>query len=452
MNRLLLCVALAACTHHASPAPSPLHDPLEATIDRLANAAIAGRETAGMSIAIARDGQLAFAKGYGHADIGGQRMASPTTIYRIGSLTKQFTAAAIVQLAEAGKLGLDDDVTKYVPVPTGGNPVTITQLLHHTSGMPNYTDLRGFDQVSTKHLTPMEIVALVKDTPWLFAPGTKWSYSNTGYVVLGMVIEKLSGESYAHYLMDHVFPRAGLTSTTYCDESRPDRQRAQGYEPAAAGTFKLAKPLDLSVPYAAGSICSTVEDLVRWTAALAMGKVVSPAGYHAMTTSHGLAGQAPYGFGLQLQELKGHAHVFHNGGINGFVSELHTYPTDRITIVVLTNTESPLAPTIEKSIARVALALPSEAVAIAARELPAFAGTYATPGIGDVVIAVEGDHLTVAPPGQAHYPLEYRGSDRFAIVVVDAILAFARDPDTHAVLTMTIEQGGQTIVGTKATP
>ncbi|MCX5741385.1 MAG: serine hydrolase, partial [Proteobacteria bacterium] len=151
MNRLLLCVALAACTHHASPAPAPLHDPLEATIDQLANAAIAKQETAGMSIAIARDGQLAFAKGYGHAYIGGQRMASPTTIYRIGSLTKQFTAAAIVQLAEAGKLGLDDDVTKYVAVPTGGKLVTIAQLLHHTSGMPNYTDLDGFEQVSTKH-------------------------------------------------------------------------------------------------------------------------------------------------------------------------------------------------------------------------------------------------------------------------------------------------------------
>ncbi len=447
--RLLPCLALAACVHHAPPPPEVPHDPLEATIDQLAKAAVAKQETAGISIAIARRGKITFEKGYGYANIVGQTLASSQTIYRIGSVTKQFTAAAILQLAEAGKLKLDDDVTKYIAVPTEGNAITIAQLLHHTSGMPSYTDLPTFEKATTKKMTPAELVALVKDTPWLFPPGTKYSYSNTGYVVLGMIVEKLSGQPYATYLATSVFPRAGLTSTSYCDESKPDPRRAQGYAPKPDGKLVNADPLDMSVPFSAGSICSTVEDLLRWNAALAAGKVVSPADYVAMTTSHGIAGDEKYGLGLQLGDVHGHPSVFHNGGINGFISELHDYPADGITIAVLTNTESRAAPATEKAIARAALNIPSDVVAIAAAELPAYAGTFDLPGLGDVDIVVEGDHLIVAPPNQPRFPLEYRGRDRFAIEVLDAMLVFDRDPATHAVIGMTVEQGGKTIAGKK---
>jgi len=442
--------AVAAC--HAKPAattaPPAAAEPLAATIDKLATDAVAHKETQALSIAVARHGVLTFAKGYGYADVIGQKLADAQTVYRIGSLTKQFTAAAIVQLEEAGKLKLSDDIHTFLPdVPTP-SPVTIDQLLHHTSGIPSYTDAPDIDKIMDRPITPPQIVALVKDMPWGFAPGTRWAYSNTGYVVLGMIIEKVSGEPYAQYLAKHVFPAAGLVATSYCDETKPNPHRAAGYA-IDGSTLKNAVKIDMSVPFSAGALCSTAGDLVRWNAALAGGKVVSPAGYKQMTTSHGIADEEPYGFGLQLGDVKGHRTVFHNGAIPGFVSELHDFPDDGVTIAVLTNTESHTAGSTVKVIARAALNITSDNIAISAAELAAFAGTYDTPGLGDVAITVDGDRLAIQAPDQPKLPAEYRGNDTFFLEEVAAKLSFTRDATSHAVTRMIIDQGGNHIEAKK---
>lgn len=447
-------VLLAACHPEGAGPSAPVappvenRDPLGAKIDAIAANAIAKGTTVGLSIAVAHHGKIVWAKGYGQADVAGHKAAEADTIYRIGSLTKQFTAAAIVQLAEAGKLKLGDEISRYVPeVPTAGNKVTIEQLLHHTSGIPNYTSQPGFGLVETTHLTPAAVVAIVKDVAWDFPAGSAWSYSNTGYAVLGMIIEKVSGETYAGYLAKHVFPRAGLVATTYCDESVPDPHRAMGY---ARGTPpELAQPIDLSTPYAAGAICSTVTDLLRWDAALAAGRVVSPAGYRAMTTSHGLA-EHPYGFGLIPDDFKGHRVVWHNGGINGFVSELHDYVADGVTIAVLANTESDAAPTVERAVAMAELAIPSQAVAIAKAELTAYVGVFAVPVLGNVKVAIDDDHLVLTPDDQPTFALEYRGADTFALEAVGAMITFVREPTSKLVVAMRIKQGDKDIVGTRA--
>lgn len=450
----LLATAALGC-HHATTAPvanpAAAADPLAATIDQLAGDAVAHKETQAVSIAVLRHGQVTFAKGYGYANIVDQRAADDRTVYRIGSLTKQFTAAAIVQLVEAGKLALADDVRKYLPalpIPDGVT-VTIDQLLHHTSGMPSYTELPGFEEMIGKAMTPTEIVALIKDKPWDFPPGTKWNYSNTGYVVLGMVVEKVGGEPYAKYLHDHVIAPAGLRATGYCDERAPDPHRAAGYRQRGDGSLENAKSIDMTVPFSAGAMCSTASDLVHWTDALAHGKVVSAAGYQKMTTSHGLAGQQPYGYGLELGDLKGHRTIFHNGGINGFVSELHVFPDDDVAIAVLTNTESRAAGALVHAIARAALHVPSDAVAITLAELAAYTGVYDTPGLGDVAITVDRGQLFVQAPDQPKFPGEYRGQDTFALVEIEAKLTFVRDPQTHAVMGMIIEQSGNKIEAPK---
>lgn len=453
MKSLALVLALAAC-HHATPAtapgparPAPVTiantDPLGPRLDAIAQQSLDDHAAVGLSLAVMRGGAVVWAKGYGYADIIEQRPATADTVYRIGSLTKQFTAAAIVQLAEAGKLAYDDRVSKYV----GGlaKDVTLAQLLHHTSGLPSYTDQPGFEKLVATKLSPAEIVALVKDVPWDFEPGTKYSYSNTGYVVLGMVVEKVSGEPYAQYLAKHVFAPAGLAQTSYCDESKPDPHRARGYAFDEAAKPKLADPIDLSVPFSAGALCSTVTDLVKWTVALRTGKVVSPAGYRAMTTSHGLPDQESYGFGLQLGDFESHREVFHNGGINGFISELHDFPDDDVTIAVLTNIEGAASKVVEKRVAMAELGIASKAVAIAPAELAAYAGTYAVPMLGDVVVAVDGDHLTLHPEKQGTFALEYRGHDTFVFDEIGAQFTFEREGGK--VTGLVIKQGSHDIEG-----
>ena len=440
-----LALLLVACAHPAAPPDHPgSRDPLAPDIDKLATAAIDTQATAGVSVAVVRADQVVFAKGYGFADLAGKRPADPSTVYRIGSLTKQFTAAAIVQLAEAGKLDLDADVRTLVDVPTGGQPVTIRQLLHHTSGMPDYTELPSFVTEMPRPHTPAQIVALVKDVPWKFAPGSKFEYSNTGYVVLGMVIEKVSAEPYAAYLATHVFSAAHLTSTSYCDESRPDAHRATGYEQRAG--LVPAHPIDLSIAFSAGALCSTVLDLARWDTALRTGRVVSPAGYAQMTTPT----LGDYGFGLFKDERSGHVRVHHNGGINGFVAELDDYPADHVVLVVLANTESPVPQSIELAVARLALHVPSSAVPIAPAELAAYAGTYVIPGLGEAVFTVVGDHLAITVTGQPTFPMEHRGHDGFAVELVGATLTFGRE--AGVVTKVTLVQGGATVEAPRKAP
>lgn len=422
-------------------------DPLESLADRLARVAIHDGQTAGVTVAVARRGTISFTKGYGLADVENGVPATADTVYRIGSLTKQFTAAAIMQLAEQHLLNLDDDVTRFVSAPTGGHVVTIRQLLNHTSGIPDYTELDDFLTWSRSERTPNAIIERIKVSPWRFIPGTKFEYSNTGYVVLGMVIEKVSGESYAAYLATHVFPKAGLVNTRYCDETALLPHRAHGYELTKTRLVN-ASPIDMSTPFSAGALCSTVSDLLRWSMALDAMKVVSATSFAQMTSPPTLADGTPsdYGFGLVIDRLEGHRTIAHNGGINGFVSELHDYPDDRVIIVVLTNTVSAAASSIEHDLAQVALAIPSKAIALPASERDAVVGVYDVPTLGRTEIQIERDQLTLAAPDQPHLALEYRGNDRFVIAGL-ATVTFHRNGG--AIVGMTIEQGGMKLEATR---
>ena len=206
------------------------------------------------------------------------------------------------------------------------------------------------------------------------------AYDNSGYFLLGMIIEKLSGKPYGQYLQDELFTPLGLKSTIYCDQAPLIKHRAQGYAPRPDGTFINAEPLSMTQPYAAGSLCSTVNDLAAWTLALSSGKVVSPASYKLMTTPGTLNDGKPltYGFGLGVGTLGGHRQVSHNGGINGFISELHHYPDDSLVTVVLTNTGALAAVQLERLIARRALGIKDlPAVPIDASALERVVGEYA---------------------------------------------------------------------------
>jgi CubicO group peptidase (beta-lactamase class C family) len=215
--------------------------------------------------------------------------------------------------------------------------VKIRQLLNHTSGIPSYTDLgESWAKRWGEYMSPDTLVALTANKPMDFAPGTGWRYDNTGYVVLGMLLEKVAGKPYAEYLETTLFEPLGLTHTFYCDRSPLIPHRARG-DQRDGRSFTNAPYLDMSQPYSAGALCSTVGDLARWNRLLATGKVVSPASYAEMTTPEGNAGLNHYGFGLVRSAVGSHIMIEHGGGIHGFITANAYLPDDSLSITVLTN-------------------------------------------------------------------------------------------------------------------
>jgi len=252
--------------------------------DSIADAIIKRGRVAALSIAVMRGRDTLVMKGYGMADIENEVPATPLTVYRIGSVTKQFTSVAIMQLVEQGKLSLDDDVTKYVPnAPTHGRHVLVRHLLNHTSGIPSYTDVGPeFGRVMRLDLAKDSLIASVKNDSLQFEPGSHFYYNNTGYFLLGMIIERVTGKPYGEYLHDVLFAPNGLTSTMYCSVMPLIKHRAQGYEGRPTGLVN-APYISMDLPYAAGSLCSTVGDLAAWTRLLHSGKLVKQSSFAAMT-------------------------------------------------------------------------------------------------------------------------------------------------------------------------
>src|SRR4051794_6333113 len=286
----------------------------------------------GVPVAVIRGGRdtLVF-RGYGVANLEHHVPATAETVYPVSSITKQFTAAAVVQLAEQKRLALDDPVGRFLPgLPPEWRRVRIRQLLNHTSGVPDRPVLLRED------LPPDSVVARAADDPFEFAPGTRWSYSNVGYLVLGLIIEKASGESYAGYLQARIFQPLGLKGTRYCDPERIVAHRAAGYVQRDTGVVN-APYTSMAALFAAGGICSTVGDLAAWNRALAQGRVVGPASWARMTTPEGAARAHGYGYGLSVTPFEEHRLVGHGGELAGFRGASAYLPDDSLSVTVLTN-------------------------------------------------------------------------------------------------------------------
>ena len=342
---------------------SVVADPeLEAVVDAIVVEAIEGGPLAGVAVGVGRGGELVLAKGWGLADMENDVPVSAETVFRVGSLTKQYTAAAILRLVERGEIALDDDLSRFLPdYPTQGHTVTITHLLNHTSGIKSYTNL-GEQWLETVplDLAPEELLPMFQDVPFEFDPGEKFSYNNSGYFLLGLIIEEASGRTYEEYLQEQVLDVAGVTATYYCDNRPIIKYRAEGYAVDEAGELVNDDLIGMRQPYSAGALCANVIDLVDWTHALAAGRVVSEESYRAMVTPLPLRDgtQQDYGFGLGVAALDGHRRIAHDGGINGFVSMLAHYPDDDVVVAVLANSENGNPGAIERRVARAALGLP----------------------------------------------------------------------------------------------
>jgi CubicO group peptidase (beta-lactamase class C family) len=334
----------------------------------------------GAAVAVRRGGEIVHSAGYGLANVEWGIPIDTETVFRIGSITKQFTAAAVLKLAADGKLSLDDPLERHLPdYPVGARRITIRHLLNHTSGIKSYTAMPAFAEIMRRDLPLAALIAVFKDAPPDFQPGQRFLYNNSGYILLGAVIEAASGQSYEAYLKQAFFEPLGLTRTSYLHNDPVVPKRASGY--AQGRTLVNAPPLSMTLPHAAGALGSTAEDLLAWELALRGGPAVAAADYAAMTTPGRLNDGAPisYGFGLVNQTYRDHRLVGHGGGINGFVSNLAYWPGHDLAIAIVSNSSAFPVQQAAFALARRAIGEPDltrEAVALDDAALASCAGDY----------------------------------------------------------------------------
>lgn len=429
MRRLLtVCAALLAL---GPVSPAMAQADLAARIDAIVAAPIDAGTLAGASVAVVKGGRTLHAKAYGKADLELDVPTPPGATYEIGSVTKQFTAALILLLQEDGKLALDDEITKFLPdYPTQGQRLTLRRLLNHTSGIKGYTEMKEFGDFSKLKRPRTDLVALFAAQPFDFPPGEEQIYNNSAFFLLGLVIEKVTGQPYEQVVQQRLFDRVGMPSSYYCSETAIRKHHAHGYD-TDGGRLVLKGYIDHAWPFAAGSLCSNTTDLVAWNRALHGGKVLSPASYAQMTTPGALTDGTPirYGLGIGVSDIGGRRAIAHGGGINGFLSESEYYPDDDLVIVVLLNTAGPVAPRdLARKIADVVLPAPPDRARPFTGDRAAYAGVFTGRGRGrasEVTIADSGRGLTFAnAPGAPAVPLVYRGGETFA--AGDTLVVFER--------------------------
>jgi len=297
----------------------------------------------GCAALVMEKGKVIYRKGIGKADLELNVDIQPDMIFRIGSITKQFTAVAILQLEEQGKLSLQDEITKFIPgYPTHGYKITVENLLTHTSGIKDYTRMKEWaGEMQRKDMTPKEIVDFFKDQPMDFEPGTKYAYDNSGYILLGCIIEKVSGDTYARYLEKNIFGPLGLKHTFYEKNTDIVMNRVKGYSKGDSG-YMNSPYLSMTQPYSAGSLLSTVDDLYTWTKGVRSGRIIKPETFEKAIVPCKLkdGSSTGYGYGLVIGEIFGSPVIWHNGGINGFLTTGIYLPEEDVFVAVFSNCDA----------------------------------------------------------------------------------------------------------------
>ena len=402
MKRLAI---LAALGLQAVPALTPTPDVHLATGVLAARAL--ERPIAGISVAVGRTGGFMMTphviRGFGFADVARQAPISSNTVFHVASVSKYITAALALRLVEQGRLALDDDITKYVSeAPTQGRRVTIRQLLNHTSGLFSYTALADAAANEGKELSHADVLALIKDKPLDFEPGTSWRYSNTGFYLVGMAVERRTGQPYAALLRDELFGPLSMRSSSLCTARDTVPNLAEGHD-VRAGALTATAPMTWTLPFAGGGICSTARDLVQWANALESGRVISAASLALMRTPTVLPDgtRIDYGLGTRLGVLQGRAAVGHTGGGGGFSASLITFPSQKLTVAVLTNTGNGGAIPLAAAIARSAFEIGPPALRdsnVPSSEAAALTGVFESDS-GSIEIYQCGRAVCARPPG-----------------------------------------------------
>ena len=395
-----------------------------------------GKEAPGIAVLVARDGNVFYRKGFGYADIKNKIMITPDTKFRIGSVTKQFTASAILKLQENNLLSVNDKLSKFIPDFPRGDEVTIHQLLTHTSGIHSYTNKEGFIDKVTKPISPDSLVNSIKKDPYDFNPGEKWLYNNSGYFILGYIISKVSGKPYAEYLKETFFDPLHMENTGIHYAGIKLEHEAKGY---SKNNIKYDDAINWDMSWAggAGSIYSTVDDLMKWNQALYGGKVLDEKSLKSALTPVVLKnGEQPpvqYGYGLGLNKYRGEDIISHSGGLHGFVTQLSYYPKEKLTVVMFSNTAEPEVNFDPNKIAEAFLWNKMDKQtsyaesSVKPKNLQLYVGRYDLSGMAVITITTENDKLYSQLSGQQKFEIFPKSEDEFFWKVVDARIKFIKD-------------------------
>ena len=334
----------------------------------------------GVTALVSRNGQIIYKKAFGMANLELNAPMQVDNVFWIASIGKQFTAVAILQLMEQGKLNLQDEITKFIPdYPTQGNKITIEHLLTHTSGIHNYSGMKDPEKKLTTDCTPNEVIDFFKNLPMRFAPGTKWEYSNSGYFLLGYIIEKITGKPYSEYLEENIFKPLGMTNSLYANNKRIIKNRVGAYSQGDNG-FENSRPLNATIIYSAGAIQSTVDDFFKWHQAVYSYKLVKKENLDRAFTRYKLTDgkETDYGYGWKLGYVYESPSIWHGGGIEGFGAMEIYLPKEDVFVAVFTNCDCNYPKEIASKLAALTVGKPYEykEIPVANTILQGYTGLY----------------------------------------------------------------------------
>jgi len=319
-------------------------------IDDYVKAQMQEHRIPGISLQVIQTNRVVKQAVFGLANLELNVPVRPETVFEIGSLTKQFTAACILLLEQEGRLTVDDKISRYLPgTPATWQDITLRHLLTHTSGIKSYTGLDGFEL--RRHLTQQQFIKALGSHPLEFPPGTEWKYCNSGYNLLGFIVENVSGTNYWDFLRERILLPLGMNETTRRLPSRIIANRAAGYE--QTNSVWMNRDYDLTDVFSAGAMVSTVGDLAKWNASLDAGTLLRQRTRAAMWTSAKLTNgkDTHYGFGWRIEQLQGHPNIGHGGSTSGFSASLQRFPDDHLAVILLSNTDEQIATTLARHIA-----------------------------------------------------------------------------------------------------
>ena len=402
----------------------------------------------GGAVLVTRGNEVLYEAAYGLANVELGVRLEPDMVFRLASITKQFTAAAIMMLVEDGKVALDDPITKFLPdYPMQGHQVTVEHLLTHTSGIVSYTGIPGYMKSKLRaDLTVEQLVDVFDELPMEFAPGSRFKYNNSGYILLGAIIEKAGSMSYAEFLEARIFGPLGM-SQSYYGESQLIPRRVAGYQ-GDADNLQNAEFLSMTQPYAAGSLLSTVADMARWNRALFSGEVVKADSLQKMTTAYTLndGKDTGYGYGLSPSTLRGFPTIGHGGDIHGFATQAIYLPEQDVYVVVLDNSpnEGPQPGLLARKAAAIAIGKPfreHSAIDVAEEVLRQYVGVYKIDDEAERVVTLVDGALHTQRGGGARLRLSAASETEFFYEGSQSWTRFVRDADGK-VTGMEMFQGG----------
>ncbi|MFK7749134.1 MAG: serine hydrolase [Kordia sp.] len=354
---------------------------METQIDQLMNDQYQ-KDNFGATILVSKEGKVIFRKAYGKANAELDIDVIPESVFEIGSITKQFTAVGILMLLEEGKLSLDDEITKFIPdYPTQDTKITIHHLLTHTSGIKSYTSIPSLRDFARKDLSVTELIDAFKNEPMDFKPNEEFRYNNSGYVLLGYIIEKISGVSYEEFIQKRIFDKLKMTTSYYGSKSKIIKNRAYGYQ-ERENEFKNADYISMTIPYAAGSIMSTVDDLLKWNTAIRNHKLISKESTQKAFTNYKInnGNNINYGYGWFTNRIKDVPVIEHGGGIFGYTTQGIYVPSENAYIIILTNCDCITPTDIAYKIAAITIGKPyakvSDAIKLSKEKLQKWVGAY----------------------------------------------------------------------------